>query len=70
MVRMSIFIDLVVFRFVLVTHIVACGEQDKIAFRTINYLRGIVLGKWIVSEKCKYEETYFLIALIELDFAY
>ncbi|CAF1142382.1 unnamed protein product [Adineta ricciae] len=34
-----------------VTHIVACGEQDKIAFRTINYLRGIVLGKWIVSEK-------------------
>jgi hypothetical protein len=39
--------------FVLVTHVIACGEQDKIAFRTINYLRGIVLGKWIVSEKCK-----------------
>ena len=37
----------------LVTHIIACGEDDKIAFRTINYLRGIVLGKWIVSEKCK-----------------
>ncbi|CAF0736953.1 unnamed protein product [Adineta steineri] len=34
-----------------VTHVIACGEQDKIAFRTINYLRGIVLGKWIVSEK-------------------
>ncbi|UJR31077.1 hypothetical protein I4U23_018586 [Adineta vaga] len=34
-----------------VTHIIACGEQDNIAFRTINYLRGIVLGKWIVSEK-------------------
>ncbi|CAF4053236.1 unnamed protein product [Rotaria sp. Silwood2] len=34
-----------------VTHVIACGEIDKIAFRTINYLRGIVLGKWIVSEK-------------------
>ena len=37
----------------LVTHIIACGETDRIAFRTINYLRGIVLGKWIVSETCK-----------------
>ncbi|CAF1090416.1 unnamed protein product [Rotaria sordida] len=34
-----------------VTHVIACGESDKIAFRTINYLRGIILGKWIVSEK-------------------
>jgi ankyrin repeat protein len=38
--------------FLLVTHVIACGEVDKIAFRTINYLRGIILGKWIVSEKC------------------
>jgi len=38
--------------FILVTHVIACGEVDKIAFRTINYLRGIVLGKWILSEKC------------------
>ena len=36
----------------LVTHIIACGETDRIAFRTINYLRGIVFGKWILSEKC------------------
>ncbi|CAM4899204.1 unnamed protein product [Rotaria socialis] len=34
-----------------VTHVIACGETDRVAFRTINYLRGIVLGKWIVSEK-------------------
>jgi len=26
-------------------------DTDKIAFRTINYLRGIVLGKWIMSDK-------------------
>lgn len=34
-----------------VTHIVACGETERIAFRTINYLRAIVLGKWVVDEK-------------------
>jgi len=34
-----------------VTHVIACGETDRIAFRTINYLRAIVLGKWILSEK-------------------
>ena len=39
--------------FLLVTHVIACGETDQVAFRTINYLRGIVLGKWIVSEKCR-----------------
>lgn len=41
------------FLFFSVTHVIACGEEDKIAFRTINYLRGIVLGKWIISEKCR-----------------
>jgi len=46
--------------FILVTHVIACGEIDKIAFRTINYLRGIVLGKWILSEKCiKKKEILF-----------
>ncbi len=48
----------------LATHVIACGEVDKIAFRTINYLRGIVLGKWIVSEKCnandKYRRNHFI----------
>ena len=42
----------------LATHVIACGEDDKIAFRTINYLRGVVLGKWIVSEKCNANDKY------------
>jgi hypothetical protein len=53
-------------RFLLVTHIIACGESDKIAFRTINYLRGIVLGKWIVSEKCKDSNLVSLISFFSL----
>jgi hypothetical protein len=46
--------------FILVTHVIACGEIDKIAFRTINYLRGIVLGKWILSEKCIKKKRFYL----------